>query len=120
MIHINTVERKTKSGFVQIFERYKAKGCRNCSLRKECYKGKHNRKIEVNQELRRQKKDVKERLYSKEGIQKRKRRSWEIETFFGDIKHNRGFTRFNLRGMVNVLTESLMLAISYNIRKMSV
>ncbi len=120
MVHLDTIERKTKSGFAQTIDRYKAKGCRSCPLKHECYKGKNNRRIDVNHELRRQKKDVKERLYSEEGIKKRKRRCWEIETFFGDTKQNRGFTRFNLRGMTNVLIESLMMAMSYNIRKMTV
>ena len=118
MHHLDTISRKTKTWFIQRLDRYKAQGCRSCPLKKECHKGTHNRRIEVNHELRRQKKSVRERLYSEEGIKRRKRRCWEVETFFGDIKHNRGFTQFNLRGMKNVLTESLMVAMSYNIRKM--
>jgi len=120
MIHLDTVKRKTSTGFEQMLDRYQCQNCEECPLRPECYKGNRNRIIEVNHELRRQKADVKERLYSEEGWARRKRRCWEVETFFGDIKHNRKFTRFSLRGMKKVLTESLLLAMVYNIRKMPV
>ncbi len=117
--YLDTIERKTKSGFAQKLDRYRGRGCSKCDFRDECFKGKKkNRVIEVNHKLRTQKKAVKERLYSEEGIRRRKRRCWEVETFFGDLKQNRNFKRFNLRGMTNVLTESLMMAMSYNIRKM--
>ena len=33
------------------------------------------------------------------GEELRKRRGWEIETFFGDLKHNQQYKRIRLRGL---------------------
>lgn len=45
------------------------------------------------------------RLLSEQGFDLRKKRSIEVETVFGDIKHNIGFRRFILRGMKKVEIE---------------
>jgi transposase len=116
--HLERESRMTPNGFVQYIDRYRSDDCTACQLRSECYSGKENRTIEVNHELRRQKADARKNLLSEEGMERRRRRNWEVETFFGDIKHNRIFKRFNLRGIANVLTESLVMAMAYNIRKM--
>ena len=118
--HLESITRTTANGFVQHIDKYISGDCTDCPLSSECKSGKENRTIEVNHELRRQKNAVRKNLNSEDGLTRRRRRCWEVETFFGDIKHNRLFTRFNLRGIANVLTESLMMAITYNIRKMPV
>ncbi len=48
----------------------------------------------------------------------RKRRGVDVETVFGDIKRNLGFTRFTLRGLEKVELEWRLVATGHNIRKM--
>lgn len=48
----------------------------------------------------------------------RKRRGTEVETPFGDIKHNTRYRRFILRGLEKVTAEAGLLAIARNARKL--
>ena len=41
-----------------------------------------------------------------------------METVFGDIKRNLGFTRFTLRGLEKVTLEWRLVATGHNIRKL--
>ena len=47
-----------------------------------------------------------------------KRRSGDVETVFGDIERNLGFTRFTLRGLEKVTPEWRLVAAGRNIRKL--
>jgi hypothetical protein len=47
----------------------------------------------------------------------RKQRGTDVETPFGDIKHNMGYRRFRLRGLENVKIEWGLLSIAHNLRK---
>jgi hypothetical protein len=58
-----------------------------------------------------------ELLNSEEGIKHRKKRCWDVEPVFGNIKQNHGFKRFMLRGEQKVNIEWGLLAIAQNIRK---
>jgi hypothetical protein len=58
-------------------------------------------------------------LNSALGIELRKRRGPEIETFFGDLRRNNKFNRFYLRGLDKVTHELGLLAIGYNLRKIA-
>jgi hypothetical protein len=48
-----------------------------------------------------------------------KRRSIDIESCFGDIKHNMGFRRFHVRGIAKVKTEITLIAMGHNLRKIN-
>jgi len=73
----------------------------------------------VNFNARRLKEKAKEKLTGEIGIKKRKRRSIEPETVFGNIKHNKNFKRFMLRGKSKVEIEVGLLAISHNLAKIA-
>ena len=73
--------------------------------------------IEVNHNLRRLKQKADKRFKSKRGIEKRKKRCWDTEPFFGNIKHNHHFKRFMLQGIDKVNVESGLLALAHNLRK---
>ncbi|WP_180269106.1 transposase, partial [Sphingobacterium sp. 1.A.5] len=47
----------------------------------------------------------------------RKKRCYDVESVFGNIKKNHGFKRFMLRGKQKVEIEMGLLAIAQNIRK---
>jgi hypothetical protein len=96
---------KTKSGYQQKYSVYQAKNCLNRPLRGACHKAKGNRKIQFNWNLKRHKdKDkAREKLLSEQGVAHRSQRPVDVEAVFGNIKQNKRFTRFNLRGKDNVL-----------------
>lgn len=108
---------KTKAGLAQTLTRYQAKGCADCSLRKQCHWAEGNRIIEVNLNLIRLRNKADKRLKSKRGIQKRKQRCWDTEPVFANIKHNHQFKRFMLRGIDKVSVETGLLALAHNLRK---
>ncbi|WP_394803526.1 transposase [Niabella hibiscisoli] len=60
----------------------------------------------MNHRLRILKQQAAERLRSPEGIARRKNRCADVEPVFANIKHNKGFRRFMLRGIGEVLMET--------------
>jgi transposase len=117
MDFIGNYTRKTSTGFEQAVKRYQAKNCWNCPLNGACHKSKDNRIIEINENLKRQKQQAYQLLNSEEGIERRKKRCFDVEPVFGNIKQNHGFRRFMLRGKEKVAIEWGLLAIAQNLRK---
>lgn len=111
------VKKVTSSGFEQISRKYQAKNCCNCPLNGACHKSKTNRIIEVNVALKTQKQRAHEMLNSEQGIRHRKKRCYDVEPVFANIKQNHGFRRFMLRGKGKVEIEWGLLAIAQNLRK---
>ena len=85
----------------------------------QCHKAKGNRIVERNYNLLRLKKQAKELLLSEKGVAKRKRRCWEIEAIFANIKQNMNFRRFMLRRLDKVSLETGLLAMAHNLKKFS-
>lgn len=117
MKNIGSYKRKTNNGFEQTFTKYQAENCEGCPLRSECHQQKVNRIIEVNHNLNRLRSKAEKRLKSKRGIEKRKKRCWDTEPVFGNIKYNHHFKRFMLRGVDKVAVETGLLALAHNLRK---
>lgn len=59
-----------------------------------------------------------ERILTEEGIPLRISRSIQAEGSFGDLKQNMQFRRYLSRGSVNVLGESVLLAMAKNFNKL--
>ena len=110
---------KTKSAYQQITSCYTAKNCKGCPLRSQCFKGKHNRTVERNHNLERYKQRVRELLISEIGEKRRKQRTADVEPTFAQLKHNRNFKRFTLRGLEKVEIEFGLHALAHNLRKLS-
>lgn len=117
MTFIGNSKNRTSTGFVQTARKYQAQNCSNCPLNGACHKSQGNRIIEINENLNRQKKRAHELLNSEEGIIRRKKRCFDVEPVFANIKQNHGFRRFMLRGKEKVAIEWGLLAIAQNIRK---
>jgi hypothetical protein len=114
---MNPIQQKqTQTQQVTIYE---AQRCYGCPLRGVCHSAQGNRRIERNQRLEQHKEVVRERLLSEIGIEKRKRRSIEVEPVFGHIKSNRGFKRFTMRGHRLTDLEFGLHAIAHNMLKMA-
>ena len=109
--------RETANGYAQIIDRYEAKNCQGCFLKEVCHGQSGNRIIEVANNYQRLKRKAEKRLKTKRGIEKRKKRSHDVEPVFANIKHNHQFKRFMLRGKDKVTVETGLLALAHNLRK---
>lgn len=117
MTYVGDSKKQTSTGFKQTYKRYQAKNCSTCPLNGVCHKSKGNRVIEININLNRLKQQAHQLLNSETGISHRKKRCYDVEPAFGNIKHNHGFKRFMLRGKKKVEIEWGLIAIAHNIRK---
>ena len=111
--------RTTANGFKQKMINYQAIKCKGCSLREQCHQQKGNRIAGINHRLRKLKQQADERLKSEQGIAYRKRRPADVETVFANIKHNKNFKRFMLRGLHKVEIETGLIAIAHNLAKVA-
>ncbi len=114
-----TFQAKSKTGFISDVRVYEFQACRACAFKPQCTKSKNNRQIHYNVKLEKFKAQARTNLDSLYGIALRKRRGPEVETFFGDLRHNCRFNRFLLRGLVNTEHEFGLLAIAHNLRKIA-
>src|SRR5690606_13595293 len=89
-------KQSTQTGYTRILSKYRAQNCDGCPQRVSCHKAKGNRVIEVSHEGQRLKRQAVERLQSDRGIAYRKRRCYDVEPVFANIKQNKGFRRFML------------------------
>jgi transposase len=111
-----------RNGYKSWLKEYACESCSGCPFYDECCvsaKG-GNRTITINEKLEAYKQQARANLKSEEGCRLRKRRSIEIESCFGDIKHNMGFRRFHVRGLAKVKTEFTLVAMAHNLRKMHI
>lgn len=111
-----------RTGYESVLKEYECESCAGCPFYDKCCKSSQgvNRTIHVNEKLENYKQQVRENLGTEKGTQLKKQRSIEIESCFGDIKHNMGFRRFHLRGLDKVSTEFSLIAIAHNIRKVHI
>ena len=116
---VGETTRTTANGFKQRIVNYQATQCKRCPLRKQCHNQKGNRIAGINHRLRRFKQQADERLKSERGINYRKRRPADIEPVFANIKHNKNFKRFMLRGLHKVEIETGLLALAHNLAKLA-
>jgi transposase len=107
-----------KTGYKTTSKVYKSENCQGCSMVNQCKKStEQERTIHVNQQLDYHKQQARANLTSEKGLLLRKTRCIEIESCFGDIKHNMGFRRFHLRGKKKVKTEVGLVSMAHNLRK---
>ena len=109
---------KTQTGYEVTKRIYECESCADCSLRESCHKSKDNRRIEINEKLRKYRTKARELLLSETGQTYRKRRNTEIEPTFGDIKQNRQYRRIRLRGKKKANIEIGLISMAHNLIKM--
>jgi len=118
MIKLYETHKKTTSGYQQTYSVYQAQNCQGCPLRGACHKSKHPREMHINWNLKRYKDKARKKLLSDQGVCHRSQRPVDVEAVFGNIKQNKKFTRFMLRGKDNVLIEAGLIALAHNLAKM--
>lgn len=111
--------RVSDRGFVSKISTYRAQRCDGCPMRGRCHKAIGDREIDVNHNLQRHKQIARNNLTSERGLKHRSNRPIEPEAVFGQIKYNRQFNRFKLKGMGGVALEFGLVAIAHNILKMA-
>lgn len=108
-----------RTGYKSVVKVYECNDCSGCPFFQQCCKSTkgQNRQIEVNEKLEVFKQQARENLHTESGQALKRQRGTEIESCFGDIKHNMGFRRFHLRGLNKVKTEFALVAMAHNLRK---
>jgi len=119
MARIGTRKRVTENGFNQQYARYQAINCKECPLRSLCNNSKGNKILEINHNLEKLKAKATQKLTSEEGLYHRRKRPADVEPVFGNIKNNKGYKRFLMRGLFKTEIETGLLAIVHNIAKVA-
>lgn len=96
---------------------YRARGCKQCPLKEACHNQKGNRIISVNHKGQKLKEQASQRLKTEKGIYYRKKRPVDVESVFGNIKQNKNFKRFLLKGIDKTEIEWGLLCIAHNLKK---
>lgn len=113
----HTEPSRSINGFLSSRKIYHCHSCSSCDFKSDCLHSEKNRSIQVNFELNKLKNEAKSNLLSELGKTLRKRRSIEVESVFGQIKHNFNFRKFTLRGLQNVALEWGLIALAHNFKK---
>ena len=117
---------KTATGYQREVTIYECSSCGNCPYKKDCIKGNNcktafedrNKKLSVSRKLEEKRAECLERITSDYGTQLRMNRSIQAEGSFANVKEDMNFRRYLYRGKENVLAQSVLLAIGYDINKL--
>ncbi|WP_379141789.1 IS1182 family transposase [Paenibacillus sp. sgz500992] len=117
-LHFRKESKETLQSGYEIHKRhYRSQSCEGCPLKERCTKAAGNREVVVSLERLRYQKQARAILRSEEGYALAVRRMTEPESVFGQLKNNRGFRRFLLRGMEKVTLEVGWLSLAHNMLK---
>lgn len=95
---------------------YQGTQCETCPVKEQCTKATQRTvSIEKREPLRQK---MRQRLQSEEGQEMYKKRLHPIESIFGHLKFNLGYTYFLMRGLEKVRAEFLLMCIGYNLMKL--
>ncbi|MEK5026585.1 MULTISPECIES: IS1182 family transposase [Paenibacillus] len=118
MLHFHRESKETLENGYEIRRRhYRSSSCDGCPLKERCTKAAGNREVVVSLERLRYQNQAREWLRSEEGYALAVRRMTEPESVFGQLKNNRGFRRFLLRGIEKVTLEVGWLSLAHNLLK---
>ena len=117
---------KTVTGYQREVTIYECENCRRCPYKKACIKGNNcktplkdrNKKLSVSRKMEEKRAECLERITSKYGTQLRMNRSIQAEGSFANVKEDMNFRRYLYRGKENVLAQSTLLAIGFDINKL--
>ncbi len=114
-----TGHEQSDNGYPIETRHYQATECHACPFKPECTRSTGNRHLRISFRLRRLRQQAKINLLSEQGKKLRVQRNVEVETFFGQVKHNMRFRRFHLRSLQKVKTEWGLVCIAHNMRKLA-
>ena len=76
------------------------------------------KRIWVSKVMKEKREETLERITTEYGTQLRMNRSIQVEGSFAVVKEDLGFRRYLYRGRANVLAQSVVAAVAYNISKL--
>jgi len=117
---------KSKTGYFSEKTLYACEECAGCSYKTKCIKGNNSKlpleqrskHFEVSKIFQQKRTEGQARITSETGKLLRMNRSIQSEGAFGEIKGNMSFRRFLCRGNTNILAESMLLGLAYNMNKL--
>ena len=77
-----------------------------------------NKRLNVSKVMKQKREETLERITTVYGAQLRMNRSIQAEGSFAVVKEDMNFRRYLYRGKKNVMAQSVLLAIAYNINKL--
>ena len=123
-LKLDRIETSNTNGFERTFSVYQSDDCSGCKNKSEClYKydeKKHrekNKQMKVNNRWETLKEESNKNIQSERGILNRQIRSIQTEGFFGDMKANNGFDKFNHRSEKKVFKELMLYIMGKNLDK---
>jgi transposase len=119
MKRVGQKEDYTANGYLRVLATYQAINCNGCPVRGVCHNQKGNRVIAISHSGLFYKRRAEELLKSEQGLSYRKKRPVDVEPVFANIKQNKKFKRFLLRGLEKVKTEFGLVAIAHNLGKLA-
>jgi transposase len=123
---VSTRTVKSSTGYKRNVTIYECKSCRNCPYKKDCIKGNNcktafkarNKTLTVSRKMEEKRAECLERITGDFGTQLRMNRSIQAEGSFANVKEDMNFRRYLYRGKENVLTQSILVAIGFDINKL--
>jgi len=117
---------RNRSGYVSTETIYECEDCSGCPQKAKCIRGNNcrtpmeerNKRVWVSKVMKEKRKETLDRITTEYGAQLRMNRSIQAEGSFAVIKEDLGFRQYLYRGRKNVLAQSILAAIGYNIKKL--
>ena len=117
---------KNRNGYISTVTIYECESCRGCPYKEKCIHGNNcktpmaerNKRLNVSKVMKEKRQETLKRITTEYGTQLRMNRSIQAEGSFAVIKEDMNFRRYLYRGRENVLAQSVLLAIAYNINKL--
>lgn len=97
---------------------YECQACGECPFQSECVKAKSGKRTITRTESDPIREAMRTKVQSDEGKAIYSKRKGIVEPAFGEMKEVQGFRQFHLRGEEKVSGEFVLLALSYNLRKL--
>ena len=117
---------RNRNGYVSTVTIYECESCQGCPHKEKCIHGNNcktpmderNKRLNVSKVMKQKREETLERITTEYGTQLRINRSIQAEGSFAVIKEDMNFRRYLYCGRENVLAQSVLLAIAYNINKL--
>ena len=117
---------KSRNGYISTVTVYECENCTGCPYKEKCIHGNHcktpmekrNKRLNVSKVMKKKRQETLKRITTEYGTQLRMNRSIQAEGSFAVIKEDMNFRRYLYCGRENVLAQSVLLAIAYNVNKL--
>ena len=116
----------TGTGYTSVVTIYECENCKGCPFKEKCIHGNNcntpmeerNKRLSVSKVMKEKRQETLERITTEYGAQLRMNRSIQAEGSFAVVKEDMNFRRYLYWGKENVLAQSTLLAMAYNINKL--